>query len=91
MLKVRKARVAISQNRAQALTHHWTRQLAGAGVVVLALQAIGVHAQSTPSAPNPNIFIEQERRDAERAAQQRAQQERSTDVKLPTAITTFFA
>ncbi len=59
-------------------------------MVVGALQGFmptSVQAQATPATPNANIFIEQERRDAERAAQQRAQQERSTDVKLPTAAT----
>jgi hemolysin activation/secretion protein len=53
--------------------------------MALFMQAGAVCAQSAQPVPNANLFIEQERRDAERALQQRAQQERNADVKLPPA------
>ncbi|MDI9232982.1 ShlB/FhaC/HecB family hemolysin secretion/activation protein [Limnohabitans lacus] len=74
------------QSRSQAGTSAWIKTLVGTGAL-LWLVPMASQAQSVPAVPNANIFIEQERRDAERAAQQRAQQERSTDVKLPSAPT----
>lgn len=74
------------QSRSQAGTSAWVKTLVGTGAL-LWLMPMASQAQSVPAVPNANIFIEQERRDAERAAQQRAQQERSTDVKLPSAPT----
>jgi len=63
----------------------WTKPFVGFGVMALLMQACAVCAQSAQPVPNANLFIEQERRDAERALQQRAQQERKADVKLPAA------
>ena len=86
MQKNLSARGVALQYRSRAGLHAWIKTL----MVVAVLQGVmltSVQAQSTPASPNANIFIEQERRDAERAAQQRAQQERSNDVKLPTAAT----
>ena len=87
MKKVFKAHTAAPSQSSQTVTRYSTRTLLGAAVMVLLMPVGGVHAQSTPPLPSANIFIEQERRDAERAAQQRAQQERSADVKLTTAST----
>lgn len=73
------------QNSWHSERRGWTKTLAGVGVMALFMQACAVCAQSAQPAPSANIFIEQERRDAERASQQRAQQERNADVKLPAA------
>lgn len=86
MQKNLSARGVALQYRSRANFHAWIKTLMVVGVLQ-GVMWISAQAQSTPATPNANIFIEQERRDAERAAQQRAQQERSTDVKLPTAAT----
>ena len=85
MQKVLRNSSAKEQNSWHPERRGWTKTLAGFGVIALFMQACAVCAQSAQPAPSANIFIEQERRDAERASQQRAQQERNADVKLPAA------
>ena len=85
MQKVLKAQAATLKYHPQTKTHTSTRVVLGAALMMLLMQAGGVSAQSNPATPNANVFIDQERREAERAAQQRAQQERNTDVKLQSA------
>jgi hemolysin activation/secretion protein len=85
MQKVHKAQAATHTSRPQANTNLSALTWLSAAMMGLLMHSGGVQAQSAPATPGANIFIDQERREAERAAQQRAQQERSTDVKLTTA------
>ena len=86
MQKVLRARGVALQYRSHADMHAWIKTLMGVGVL-LWLMPTAAQAQAAQYKPDPAIFIEQERRDAERAAQQKAQQERSTEVRLPAAAT----
>lgn len=84
MQNAKQARGDATSNSSHAAWHARVKAWTGVGAL-LWVMPLTAQAQATPNTPSAHIFIEQERRDAERAAQQRAQQENSADVKLPSA------